>query len=307
MTVTPAAAPEDEFRALAEEAAARGLGDRVPAVRRVVVGGGSAVSGLLWGGAPRHVVLLHGVALNAHTWDATLLHWGVPALALDLPGHGDSAWVDDRPIDPALLSARIGPGLDRAVADGQLEEPLTLVGQSLGGLTAVELAAARDDVGSLVLVDILPEEPGTDPGTPPAANIAAFLAGPAEFASREVLVQAALSAGLGGADPEGVRRGVTQNTRVLPDGRVEWKHQIARLQSGDLSTGDGAAQWEAVAALSASIGLAAGTRGIVTEPQVDHLRRVRPDARVVRLEAGHNIQEDAPEALARLLEDLIGS
>ncbi len=300
---THEAVPENEFAILAEEAAARGLRDRVPSVRRI----GTQVSGLLWGESPRHIVALHGVALNAHTWDATLLHWGVPALALDLPGHGDSAWVDERPIDPTLLSAKIGPALDRAVSEGELERPLTLVGQSLGGLIALELAAVRDDVATLVLVDILPEEPGASPDPSPVADIAAFLAGPAEFPSREVLVQAALSFGLGGADPEGVRRAVTHNTRIRPDGRVEWKHQIARLQPGDLSIGSGVSQWEAVATFPGSIGLVAGTRGIVTEPQVDHLRRVRPDARVTRLEAGHNIQEDAPEALARMLEGLIGS
>ncbi len=316
----------DEFAILAQEAAARGLSDRMPPVRRIAWGAsglpvdegdsggraGSVVSGLLWGEAPRHVVLLHGVALNAHTWDATLLHWGVPALALDLPGHGDSSWVEERPISPARLAQRIVPALDRALAAGELEAPLILVGQSLGGLAAAELAAARasrpggSDIGQVVLVDILPEDAAPDPSNPAAAAIAAFLSGPAEFPSREVLVQAALAAGLGGDDPEGVRRAVSLNTRVLPDGRVEWKHQIARLGPGDLEMGDGAAQWEALGALAGPVGLVAGTRGVVAESQVARLRRIRPDARVARLESGHNIQEDAPESLARVLEDLVG-
>jgi len=65
-------------------------------------------------------------------------------MALDLPGHGSAEL-------PAL-----GAGIDAyaaAVAD-QLGEPAHLVGMSLGGLVAQELAASRPDlVASVVLVD----------------------------------------------------------------------------------------------------------------------------------------------------------
>jgi pimeloyl-ACP methyl ester carboxylesterase len=302
---------DDEFALLAQGAAARGLDAKLPRVRRVPLGGdegdaggrpGALVSGLAWGEAPRRVALLHGAGLGAHTWDTTLLHWGVPALALDLPGHGESSWLADGRYSPGILAGRVGSALDLALAAGALEAPLTLVGQSLGGLTALELAAAREDVAELILVDILPEAGDAEPSF---QALAAILDGPAEFDSRETLVQMALSLGLGGTDPEGVRRAVTLNTRVLPDGRVEWKHQLARLRPGDLSMGDAERQWEELAGLPSRVDLVLGARGVVSQAQVGRLRASRPEARVVSLDAGHNIQEDAPEDLARALAGLL--
>ena len=36
------------------------------------------------------VLLIHGWAQNAHTWDTVALALGRPLLAVDLPGHGHS-------------------------------------------------------------------------------------------------------------------------------------------------------------------------------------------------------------------------
>ena len=315
-TVRQAREPDDEFALLAQGAAALGLGDRVPPVRRVSFGGhegdaggrpGTLVSALLWGDAPRHLVLLHGAGLNSHTWDATLLHWGVPALAVDLPGHGESSWLEDRQVSPAILARLVGPALDQALASGLLEAPLAVVGQSLGGLVALELEGARDDVKALALVDILPETPAEDGShdRPSFAALAAILDAPAEFDSRETLVQLALSYGLGGADPEGVRRAVTLNTRVLPDGRVEWKHQLTRLEPGHLSLGDPEQQWSWLADPSTRVGLVVAARGIVEPAQIERLHTARPDTPVVRLDSGHNIQEDEPARLADALAEVL--
>ncbi|MFW1466567.1 alpha/beta fold hydrolase, partial [Vibrio parahaemolyticus] len=78
-------------------AQAAGAGVDVPRVARVslTLPDGRTLSGLRWGDAPPVATFLHGAGLNAHTWDTTLLHLGVPALALDLAGHGDSSWRED--------------------------------------------------------------------------------------------------------------------------------------------------------------------------------------------------------------------
>ena len=47
-------------------------------------------------------MLLHGGGQNAHTWDTVILGLGVPALAVDLPGHGRSAWREDGDYGPRL-------------------------------------------------------------------------------------------------------------------------------------------------------------------------------------------------------------
>jgi pimeloyl-ACP methyl ester carboxylesterase len=80
----------DEFASLAEIAHEVGVGDGLPSVRRAEVDTvHGRVSAVVWGGEPQFT-FLHGAALNAHTWDATVLRLGRSALALDLPGHGDS-------------------------------------------------------------------------------------------------------------------------------------------------------------------------------------------------------------------------
>jgi 3-oxoadipate enol-lactonase len=88
---------------------------------------------------------LHPLGADARFWDPVRAEL-VPraSVALDLPGHGTAP-------PPAL-----GAGIDAyaaAVAD-EVGEPAHLVGMSLGGLVAQELAASRPElVASVVLVD----------------------------------------------------------------------------------------------------------------------------------------------------------
>ena len=52
---------------------------------------GRTLSALRWGDGSPRLVLVHGGAQNAHTWDTVALaSWPVPVLAIDLPGHGES-------------------------------------------------------------------------------------------------------------------------------------------------------------------------------------------------------------------------
>ena len=55
----------------------------------------AAVSALAWGEGAPEIVLLHGGAQNAHTWDTVALALDRPLLAIDLPGHGHSSHRDD--------------------------------------------------------------------------------------------------------------------------------------------------------------------------------------------------------------------
>jgi len=66
--------------------------DEPPAVERlhVTVAPGRQLSALQWGAAPSAVVLLHGGAQNAHTFDTSRSPLSRPLLAIDLPGHGHS-------------------------------------------------------------------------------------------------------------------------------------------------------------------------------------------------------------------------
>jgi pimeloyl-ACP methyl ester carboxylesterase len=300
----------DEFSFLPAQAASLGRAD--PTVHRVrlTLPDGRTLSGLAWGDAPPRVTLLHGAGLNAHTWDTTLLHLGVPALALDLPGHGDSSWRDDA----AYVARVLAPDVVAAI-DAWSDRPQTLVGHSLGGLTTAAVAASRPDlVSQLVIVDITP---GVDPSAGPA-QIRAFFAGPTDWASRDELVDRALSFGLGGTR-EAATRGVFLNSRVRPDGRVEWKHHFAHLAAAaanagvDATTPDAvravlaATGWDDIADVARPITLVRGERGFVTSADAEEFSRRVPHAAVRTLPTGHNAQEEDPGALAALLADVLSN
>ncbi|MBB3156669.1 pimeloyl-ACP methyl ester carboxylesterase [Microbacterium proteolyticum] len=300
----------DEFSFLPAQAAS--LGRAAPTAHRVhlTLSDGRSLSGLRWGDAPPRVTLLHGAGLNAHTWDTTLLHLGVPALALDLPGHGDSSWRDDA----AYVARVLAPDVVAAI-EAWSDRPQTLVGHSLGGLTAAAVAASRPDlVSQLVIVDITP---GVDPSAGPA-QIRAFFAGPTDWASRDELVDRALSFGLGGTR-EAATRGVFLNSRVRPDGRVEWKHHFAHLAAAaaaagaDPTTPDAvravltATGWDDIAAVTRPITLVRGERGFVTPADAEEFTRRVPGAEVRSLATGHNAQEEGPGALAAVIGDALSN
>jgi lipase len=97
-------------------------------------------------------------------------------LAPDLPGHGDSDPLPTFDMTRQALAGAIEPlceafGFDRSV----------VVGASLGGITAITLAAARPDlVGGIVLIDI-----GTRLEDEGVRKIVTFLRAHESFASLE--------------------------------------------------------------------------------------------------------------------------
>ncbi|MFS0852435.1 alpha/beta fold hydrolase [Microbacterium sp. 179-I 3D4 NHS] len=296
------ATDKSEFSYLPAQAEA--LDVPVPDVERLTLAlpDGRTLSALRFGGDAPEVTLLHGAGLNAHTWDTTALALARPVLAIDLAGHGDSSWRSDQDYSPRTLAADVAAALD-----AWTETPQTIVGQSLGGLTGAALAAARPDlVARLVIIDITP---GIDTSAGPAA-LREFYAGPTDFASREELVDKAIALGFGGTRPE-TERGVFLNTRVRPDGRVEWKHHFAHLAAQALAAHDpGPAAspsmlhdsgWDDLARATAPVTLVRATRGFVSEADAADFARRVPAARVAVFDATHNVQETAPVELAAFI------
>lgn len=291
-----------EFSYLPQQAQAMNV--PVPDVERVALrlADGRELSALRFGDGPPVVTMLHGAGLNAHTWDTTALLLRQPALVIDLAGHGDSSWREDVDYTARTLAADVIAALETWAV-----EPQVLVGQSLGGLTAAAVASARPDlVRDLIVVDITP---GIDSSGGPAF-LREFYAGPTDFASRDELVDRAMSFGLGGSRAD-TERGVFFNSRIRPDGRVEWKHHFARLAAQltahSPATDDAAAPilaasgWDDLAGAEAPITLVRATSGFVSEADGDELVRRVPTARVVAMDASHNVQETAPAELADLI------
>lgn len=278
----------DEFRFLPEEA--EELGVRLPATRPDRIGiatTGGRVSAIRWGAHPT-ATFLHGAGLNAHTWDATALALGWRALAVDLPGHGDSAWRDDFDYRPATNAAAVAELLDAVGAGPQL-----VVGHSLGGFTAVTLAETRPDlVRGIVLVDA---SPGLRVGD--ARQVSEFLAGPQVFSSREEIVENAVAAGIG-SDRHRLARGVALNTRLREDGKVVWSHHLAYPPQHVQQLPDVTTSWAGLTGTTVPVLLVRAARGFLTDEVVAELRERVPRADVVELDTGHNVQEQDPKGLA---------
>jgi pimeloyl-ACP methyl ester carboxylesterase len=295
----------DEFGYFAENAAEFGLAyDGPPAVRRVAVAlaDGRRVSALLWGTEPPELVLVHGGAQNAHTWDTVALALGRPLVALDLPGHGHS----DPPIDRRGEMRAQAMATDVAVAVAELAPAADgVVGMSLGGLTSICVADARPElVRRLVLVDITP---GVDREKSKA--IIDFVRGPATFASFDEILARTMEHNPTRTEAS-LRRGILHNAEQLPDGTWRWRYR--RHDDDGFAADDeidaSSRLWDALGRITVPVLLC---RGMLPQSVVDDadeaalLRRVR-DARVERFaHAGHSIQGDMPVELAAAIERFV--
>jgi len=273
-----------------------------PAVRResVLLPSGKRLSLLVWGTGPAELVLLHGGAQNAHTWDTVALALGRPLVAIDLPGHGHSDWRDEHDYWPPSMADDVAFAVGRFAPDAR-----AVVGMSLGGLTAICLAAQHPQlVRRLGIVDVTP---GTDHKK--AEGIVAFITGPEYFDDFAAILARTIEHNPTRSESS-LRRGVLHNARELPDGRWSWRYDPAR----GWKSNTGAAEvsdyfgplWAGVDAITAPITLYLGGVSPVVGPEdVDELLRRQPSAVVHTVEgAGHSIQGDRPVELARLLAEL---
>lgn len=286
----------DEFGLFHENAAEFGLAyDRPPVVRREAaeVGPGRHLSALIWGDGRPELVLLHGGAQNAHTWDTVAMALGRPLVALDLPGHGHSDGGAKGSLDLAANAADVAAAIEQLAPEVRL-----IVGMSLGGLTAIALAGrAPQLVARLVLVDVTP---GVNEEK--ASAIAAFIDGPESFPDFDEILARTIEFNPTRSESS-LRRGILHNAVQREDGSWVWRYQ--RFRSTEV-TGrpEFAPLWDILGGTSMPLLLARGADSpVVDDADVAELTRRRPDALVeVVAGAGHSIQGDRPIELAELLD-----
>jgi pimeloyl-ACP methyl ester carboxylesterase len=185
---------------------------------RVVVVDGRRLHYLDWS-APagaRDVVLLHGGALTAHTWDLTCLalRKGFHCIALDQRGHGDSDWAPD--LDYST-DAHVGD-LERFALELGLND-FVLVGMSLGGINSIAFAARHSEqINGLVIVDV-----GHRVRRDGASRIRRFIEADAELDSVDLFVDRAVSFNPR-RDPDVLRTTLMHNLRRTPNGTWAWKY-----------------------------------------------------------------------------------
>ncbi|GHE42780.1 alpha/beta fold hydrolase [Streptomyces vinaceus] len=241
------------------------------------------------GGAGVPVLFLHGLAGHAGEWDAAARHLAPHhrVVTVDQRGHGAS---ERRPADVSraahvadVLAVTSQLGLDRPV----------LVGQSLGGHTAMLTAARHPDlVRALVLVEAGAE--AADPATP--QRIGSWLGSwplpfPSLDAAREFLGSEAWAAGLEERpdgwhprfDPDVMVATITENTT-----RAWWP------------------EWERV---TCPVLLVIGQNGIIPPEESQRmLTPPGPDTTAVSIPgAPHDVHLHSPVILHALLTDFLAA
>jgi pimeloyl-ACP methyl ester carboxylesterase len=240
-------------------------------------------------------------------------------VAIDLPGHGHSDGPGDRPegqLDPDGNAADVAAAIRQLAPAAQ-----AVVGMSLGGLTAIALAAqAPELVRKLVLVDVLPGIKAQR-----ARHITDFVNGPASFASLDELLERT-AAFNPARSRSSLRRGILHNAEQQPDGTWVWRwarhRRPAAPASPDQASPDQASPdlaspetgtrydslWEALACVTVPVLLARGMRAdsVLDDADERELRSRLPSAQVVHVtDAGHSLQGDTPLELAAIIEAFV--
>ena len=254
------------------------------------------VSALDWcaAGESPEVLFVHGGGLNAHAWDSTILLLDRPARAIDLPGHGWSAWRDDADYRATTLAAAVA---ETAPSD----RPVVLVGHSLGGLTSLmALRRIAPQPRAFVMVDISPITISSG-GRPPRGIYEPDLS----FASREEAVDWAVEEGLG-RNRQTLETGIRFNTRRRDDGRIVFRHHLAHLPfAPERFDHDETQYWPGFDPAVPTV-LVQASRGVVDDAQAAEVRTHAPWVRVERVDSGHNVHSQATEALVAIIDERFG-
>ncbi len=286
----------DEFALLPENAEQIGAAHPLPTVARIDDG---PISMLKWGIAAPEVVFLHGGGQNAHTWDTVILGLGVPALAIDLPGHGRSAWREDGDYGPKLNAETLRSVLRTHAPDARL-----VVGMSLGGLTALRIAATEPAlVPELVLVDVTPSAPERhEQMTQAQLGAVALVKGDRSFPSFQAMLDVTVAASPH-RSRNSLRRGVFHNAKQLDDGTWTWRYDSFR--SGDGFVG----LWDDVPSITMPTTLVRGAKSyFVNDDDAAAFAAGAPGFQRTHVvaDSGHSVQGDQPAALVEILRGVLG-
>lgn len=284
-----------EFIFLKENARQAGVTAPLPSATRVDAG---PVSAIKFGDDAPRVVFLHGGGQNAHTWDTVIIGLGLPALSVDLPGHGRSAWREDGNYGPHLNAVAVEPVIRELAPDAEL-----VVGMSLGGLTALRLAVSAPElVPKLVLVDVTPSAPERhNEMTDAQKGTVALVQGDRTFPTFDALLEVTVAAAPH-RDRESLRRGVFHNAKRLDDGTWTWRYDSIRKGEGFEGL------WDDVPRLTTPTTLIRGANSFfVNDDDAREFAGIAPGFQGVHIveDSGHSVQSDQPRALVELLRGVL--
>ena len=238
-------------------------------------------------------MLLHGSGAHAHWWDEFVpqIGSGFHVVALDLRGHGDSAWAE-----PPRYAYRDYAEDALAVLDHLGWERSVVVGHSMGGHIAVlSTAEWPHRVRALVVIDAMPRMP---------SELLARYHGIGERPSRrypdlETYVAHYRVRPAGTSAPaEVVRRLATHAARRESDG--SYAHKCDRRTYAGRQPVDMVPNWKRVQCPALLVGGMRSDR--LTPERLALVRQACPHAAVAMLpDAGHHVFLDQPAACAEVV------
>ena len=247
------------------------------------------------------ILMLHGMAQSAHTWDfaGLALSDRYRVISLDQRGHGDSDWAPDGNYS---LDAHLG---DIAGFINKLNlRNLVIVGLSMGGRNAYSYAALYPErIHGLVIVDIAPESARSGPSA-----IREFIAQVDELDTFEEFVGRVKAYNPRRSDIQ-IRGSLSHNLKQLPSGRWTWKYdKVLRSPTRTQPQPDLVArQWEYIGKVECPTLLVRGEFSKVLSPEIAEitLSKLKNGTLSVVPNAGHLVPGDNPPGFHQVLEDFL--
>jgi pimeloyl-ACP methyl ester carboxylesterase len=252
---------------------------------------GDELAVLDYGGDGVPVILLHGLAGHAEEWVDTATHQiaGAHVLAPDARGHGRSVHL------PKDVSRKAhADDVAFLVEDLDLDSAI-LVGQSLGGQTALLVAAKRPDlVRGLVMVEAGPDR-GTEDAT---AEVEEFLSSwPRPFPTRE-----AAERFFGGPSLRATRWADGLEVR----GGGLWPRFEVEVMMRTLREATESSCWDDWGAIQCPTLVVTAHDGILSVSEKSRMKATHPRARWSEIAgAGHDLHLENPDAWNRVLDVFI--
>jgi len=258
------------------------------------------------GEAGPRVVFVHGLFGQGKNW--TTIAKGLAdshrVTLIDLPNHGHSPWTDR--VHYLDMVEMVATELEH------LDEPVTLVGHSMGGKVAMQLALRRPELlWALVVVDIAPvtyplSGGRTDDPDEEASPFAAFIAAMRALDLDRLRTRDDADAALRAAVPSRMVRSFLLQSLVREglgtDGGWRWRLNLELLERdlGELrgfpapppgATFDGPVLW-----------IAGANSTYVLDEDRPHMDALFPATRLVRIKnAGHWVHSEQPEVFLATL------
>jgi esterase len=250
-----------------------------------------------WGTSGKQpLVLLHGIARVAHTFDHLAPRFSdrYHVLAVDMRGHGDSAWHPEG----AYTVEDYTSDVEKLVEQMNLRD-IVFWGNSTGGRVAQMMAGLHPDrVAAVIVEDVGPERPES------ISNQRAKRMAQEEDGWESAGDLEAWAKTFYGRSPDALLSNfVEHGSRRRGDGRIVWKRDPAILK-GFVPT----EIWSTVRKIKAPIVYILGGDSKIVPPETqEELRKTLPQVEIVSMPGlGHYPSDEKPDEFVAMVDEFLG-